>query len=62
MSVHELPAGAGYDYSTRQVAALDDTESGRNGLASYYTERGEQPGVWTGSGMDGIDGLAAGDP
>ena len=32
------------------------------GWASYYTERGENPGVWIGSGMDGIDGLAAGDP
>jgi hypothetical protein len=35
---------------------------GHTGLASYYTERGESPGVWIGSGMDGIDGLAAGDP
>jgi conjugative relaxase-like TrwC/TraI family protein len=37
------------------------TEKGHTGLASYYTERGESPGVWIGSGMDGIDGLAAGD-
>jgi TrwC relaxase len=62
MSLHKLTAGAGYDYLTRQVAALDATEKGHTGLASYYTERGESPGVWTGSGMDGIDGLAAGDP
>jgi conjugative relaxase-like TrwC/TraI family protein len=41
---------------------LDATEKGHTGLASYYTERGESPGVWIGSGMDGIDGLAAGDP
>jgi hypothetical protein len=47
---------------TRQVAALDSTEKGHTGLASYYTERGESPGVWTGSGLDGIDGLAVGDP
>ena len=32
------------------------------GLASYYAERGETPGVWIGSGLDGIDGLDAGDP
>jgi hypothetical protein len=44
------------------VAALDATEKGHTGLASYYTERGETPGVWIGSGLDGIDGLAAGDP
>jgi conjugative relaxase-like TrwC/TraI family protein len=62
MSVHKLTAGSGYDYLTRQVAALDATEKGHTGLASYYTERGESPGVWIGSGMDGIDGLAVGDP
>jgi hypothetical protein len=62
MSIHKLTAGSGYDYLTRQVAALDATEKGHTGLASYYTERGETPGVWTGSGLDGIDGLTAGDP
>jgi conjugative relaxase-like TrwC/TraI family protein len=62
MSIHKLTAGAGYDYLTRQVAALDATEKGHTGLASYYTERGETPGVWIGSGLTDIDGLAAGDP
>ena len=62
MSIHKLTAGSGYDYLTRQVAALDATEKGHTGLASYYAERGESPGVWIGSGMDGIEGLAAGDP
>src|SRR6476620_8834898 len=61
MSIHKLTAGSGYDYLTQQVAALDSTENGHTGLASYYTERGESPGVWIGSGLDGIDGLAAGD-
>ena len=41
MSIHKLTAGSGYDYLTRQVAALDATEKGQVGLASYYTERGE---------------------
>jgi conjugative relaxase-like TrwC/TraI family protein len=61
MSIHKLSAGSGYDYLTRQVAALDATEKGHVGLASYYTERGETPGSWIGSGMAGIDGLNAGD-
>ncbi len=61
MSIHKLSAGSGYDYLTRQVAALDATEKGHVGLASYYTERGETPGAWIGSGMAGIDGLTAGD-
>jgi hypothetical protein len=62
MSLHKLSAGSGYDYLTRQVAALDATEKGHVGLASYYTERGESPGSWVGSGLAGIDGLNAGDP
>jgi hypothetical protein len=62
MSLHKLTAGSGYDYLTRQVAALDATEKGHAGLASYYTERGESPGVWVGSRMAGIDGLDVGDP
>ena len=61
MSIHKLTAGSGYDYLTRQVAALDATAKGHVGLASYYTERGESPGVWVGSGLAGIDGLDAGD-
>ena len=61
MSIHKLSAGSGYGYLTRQVAALDATEKGHVGLASYYTERGETPGAWIGSGIAGIDGLNAGD-
>jgi len=62
MSLHKLTAGDGYEYLTRQVAAMDSTEKGHTGLASYYTQKGETPGVWVGSGMVGIDGLDAGDP
>jgi hypothetical protein len=61
MSLHKLTAGSGYDYLTRQVAAMDATDKGHTGLAGYYTEKGETPGVWVGSGMAGIDGLDAGD-
>ena len=61
MSLHKLTAGSGYDYLTRQVAAHDRTEGARPGLASYYTDKGETPGRWVGSGLAGIDGLAVGD-
>ena len=61
MSLRRITAGSGYDYLTRQVAAMDSTEKGYTGLASYYTQRGETPGVWLGSGMAGIEGLNAGD-
>jgi len=62
MSLHKLTAGAGYDYLTRQVAALDSTEKGHTGLASYYTERGETPGGVDRFRLDGIHGVTAGDP
>jgi hypothetical protein len=62
MSIDKLSAGSSYDYLTRQVAALDSTEKGNTGLAAYYADRGEAPGVWIGSGIAGIDGLTAGDP
>lgn len=61
MSLHKLTAGSGYDYLTRQVAAMDATDKGHTGLASYYTEKGETPGVWVGSGMEELEGLDAGD-
>jgi conjugative relaxase-like TrwC/TraI family protein len=61
MTLHKLSAGSGYEYLTQQVAALDSTEKGRTSLADYYTARGESPGRWIGSGMAGLDGLAAGD-
>jgi len=61
MSLHKLTAGSGYDYLTRQVAAMDATDKGHTGLASYYTEKGETPGVWVGSGLKGLEGLDAGD-
>ena len=37
MSLHKLAAGAGYDYLTRQVAALDSTEKGHTSLAAYLS-------------------------
>src|SRR5659263_468102 len=61
MSLHKVTAGDGYEYLTRQVAAMDSSEKGHTGLASYYTQKGETPGVWVGSGMAGIEGLNASD-
>jgi DNA primase catalytic core len=61
MSLHKLTAGSGYDYLTRQVAAQDATELGQPSLASYYSAKGEAPGVWVGAGMAGLEGLSAGD-
>lgn len=61
MSMQKLAAGTGYAYLTKQVARQDVAERGHVTLASYYSERGEVPGVWVGSGMAAIDGLAAGD-
>lgn len=61
MTLHKLSAGSGYEYLTRQVAALDSTEKGATPLADYYSAKGESPGRWVGSGLVGIDGLEVGD-
>ena len=61
MTLHKLSAGTGYEYLTRQVAALDSTEKGAAPLADYYSAKGESPGRWVGSGLVGIDGLEAGE-
>jgi DNA primase catalytic core len=60
MSLHKLTAGDGYTYLTRQVAAADATDKGHTGLGDYYTQKGESPGVWVGSGLSGLDGVDAG--
>ena len=58
MKVHKLTAGDGYTYLTRQVAAQDVTHRGRSGLGTYYTEKGESPGVWMGRGASaGLGGV-----
>src|SRR5690606_38172618 len=61
LAIHKLTAGSGYTYLTRQVAIQDATERGHSSLASYYTEKGETPGRWVGSGLAGLDGITAGD-
>ena len=61
MTLQKLSAGSGYEYLTRQVAALDSTEKGSIPLADYYAAKGEAPGRWIGSGLGGIDGLAIND-
>ncbi len=61
MGLHKLTAGDGYSYLTRQVAAHDSTEKGHTGLGDYYSQKGESPGAWLGSGLAGIDGVNVGD-
>lgn len=61
MTLHKLSAGSGYEYLTRQVAAMDSTEKGHAALADYYSAKGESPGVWMGSGLAGIAGIETGD-
>ncbi|MGH3974186.1 MAG: MobF family relaxase, partial [Pseudonocardiaceae bacterium] len=57
MTLHKLSAGSGYEYLTRQVAAQDSTELGDMLLADYYAVRGEAPGRWVGTGLDGLRNL-----
>ncbi len=60
IGMQKLSAGSGYEYLTRQVAAMDATGRGHSTLSDYYSARGESPGHWYGGGLVGV-GLAAGD-
>ncbi len=60
MGLHKLTAGDGYEYLTRQVAAADSTERGATSLADYYSEKGESPGRWAGSGLADLGSVAPG--
>ena len=58
IGLQKLSAGSGYEYLTRQVAALDVTGRGHVSLADYYAAKGEAPGMWWGAGLDAV-GLTA---
>jgi len=60
MGLHKLTAGDGYTYLTRQVAVQDATDRGHRGLGDYYSEKGESPGRWFGTGVVAL-GLHVGD-
>jgi DNA primase catalytic core len=55
MGLHKLTAGDGYTYLTRQVAVHDATDRGHSGLGEYYSEKGESPGTWWGTGLAALD-------
>jgi len=59
MSVKKLASGPVYDYLIGQVA-VQDARVPAGGLTSYYTERGEAPGTWIGTGLAGL-GITAGE-
>ena len=54
MSMTKISAGSGYGYLTQHTAAQDQAV-GRGGLAAYYEERGESPGMWVGGGLAALD-------
>ncbi len=60
MTLHKLTAGDGYTYLVRQVAAADATSRGYSDLGAYYSEKGEAPGVWMGSGLSSVSDFPLG--
>ena len=60
IGMQKLSAGSGYEYLTRQVAAMDATGRGHSTLSDYYSARGESPGHWYGGCLASV-GLAPGD-
>ncbi|MEV0688385.1 MobF family relaxase [Nocardia sp. NPDC050378] len=58
-TIHRVAAGNGYQYYLRQTAANDRTARGRSSLSQYYSDHGEAPGRWHGTGLTAL-GLVAG--
>jgi conjugative relaxase-like TrwC/TraI family protein len=54
IGMQKLSAGSGYEYLTRQVAAMDATGRGHCTLSDYYSAQGESPGHWYGGGLAGV--------
>jgi DNA primase catalytic core len=61
MTLHKLTAGDGYTYLTRQVAAADATNRGYSDLGTYYSDKGEAPGVWMGTGLSSVPDFPLGE-
>ena len=61
MTLHKLTAGDGYTYLTRQVAAADATNRGYSDLGAYYSEKGEAPGLWMGTGLSSVPDFLLGE-
>src|SRR5690242_4230184 len=60
MTIHKLTAGDGYTYLTRHVAGGDvDRQRGQD-AAGYFTQDGNPPGRWLGTGLAGL-GIAPGE-
>lgn len=55
MSLAKIASGDGYEYYLRNIATHDADERGPQALSDYYSERGESPGRWWGSGLDAVD-------
>ncbi|MEV6341222.1 MobF family relaxase [Nocardia vinacea] len=60
MSLAKIASGDGYEYYMRSVATHDANDRGALGLSAYYSERGESPGRWWGSGLASV-GIEAGE-
>ncbi|TDD64410.1 hypothetical protein E1262_28360 [Jiangella aurantiaca] len=54
ISIKELHAGDGYRYLLRGIVADSDQMPGISAVTAYYTEAGNPPGRWMGSGLAGL--------
>ncbi|MEV6386817.1 MobF family relaxase [Nocardia xishanensis] len=54
MSLAKLGSGDGYTYYLRSIATQDVNDRGPQDLSTYYSERGESPGRWLGSGLPNV--------
>src|SRR5665647_1514630 len=56
MTMHRLSAGAGYQYLLKHTASGDCDRTSACPLTAYYTDTGNPPGRWLGTGLAGVGG------
>ncbi|MEU0061004.1 MobF family relaxase, partial [Streptomyces sp. NPDC006334] len=54
MTVHKLSAGDGYAYYISETVSADQQRERGQELGDYYTESGNPPGFWMGSGIEAL--------
>ncbi|HWV50638.1 MAG TPA: MobF family relaxase [Microbacterium sp.] len=55
MTIRVMSSGRGYEYLLKSVVAGDGDRDMSTALTRYYTESGNPPGTWLGSGVTSLD-------
>lgn len=55
MTIRVMSSGKGYEYLLKSVVVGDGDREMSSPLTRYYTETGNPPGTWVGTGLMSLD-------